>query len=121
MKVLQIILSTLLVNFCSMEVANKSPSSSSQHGSCPLLDGVFVSVMRRIFNPGFHKELVSEVELMLTTTLLPDKCTLLMEETIPRGAYVDPDQLRELRYRTGLRYTLKIRCYLLKHLKGLFF
>ena len=120
MKVLEIILSTLLVNFCSMEVANKSPSSS-QHGSCPLLDGVFVSVMRRIFNPGFHKELVSEVELMLTTTLLPDKCTLLMEETIPRGAYVDADQLRELRYRTGLRYTFKIRCYLLKHLKGLFF
>ena len=40
---------------------------------------------------------------MLTTTLLPDKCTLLVEETIPRGAYVDPDQLRELRYRSGLR------------------
>jgi len=109
MKVLEIILSTLLVNFCSMEVANKSPSSSSQHGSCPLLDGVFVSVMRRIFNPGFHKELVSEVELMLTTTLLPDKCTLLMEETIPRGAYVDHDQLRELRYRTGLRSYIPTR------------
>ena len=24
-------------------------------GSCDLLDGVFVSVMRRIFSPGFHK------------------------------------------------------------------
>ena len=24
-------------------------------GSCELLDGVFVSVMRRIFSPGFHK------------------------------------------------------------------
>ena len=71
--------------------------------SCPLLDGVFVSVMRRIFNPGFHKELVSEVEVMLTTTLLPDSCTLLMEETMPRGAYADPDQLRELRYTRGLR------------------
>lgn len=23
--------------------------------NCPLLDGVFVSIMRRIFNPGYHK------------------------------------------------------------------
>ena len=46
---------------------------------------------------------VSQVELMLTVTLLPDQCTLMMEETMPRGAYVDPDQLRELRYTTGLR------------------
>merc|ERR1712073_264838 len=84
--------------------------------NCPLLDGVFVSIMRRIFNPGYHKvlhyitlhelksnftcqELLSEVEIMLTTTLLPDRCTLLVEETIPRGAYVDPDQVRDLRYK----------------------
>ena len=40
---------------------------------------------------------------MLTTTLLPDKCTLVMEETLPRGAYIDPDQLRDLRYSRGLR------------------
>ncbi len=26
-----------------------------------------------------------------------------MEETIPRGAYVDPDELRELRSKVGLR------------------
>ena len=25
--------------------------------SCPLLEGVFVSIMRRIFNPGYHKVL----------------------------------------------------------------
>ena len=93
----------------------------AEKGSCDLLDGVFVSVMRRIFSPGFHKvkyvmvlsqshfidispqELLSEVEVMLTTTLLPDKCTLVMEETLPRGAYIDPDQLRDLRYSRGLR------------------
>ena len=40
---------------------------------------------------------------MLTTTLLPDKCTLVMEETLPRGAYIDPDQLRDLRYSRGVR------------------
>ena len=49
------------------------------------------------------QELVSEVEVMLTTTLLPDKCTLVMEETLPRGAYIDPDQLRDLRYSRGIR------------------
>merc|ERR1711990_574313 len=74
-----------------------------EQASCPLLEGVFVSIMRRIFNPGYHKDLLSEVEVMLTTTLLPDRCTLLVEETIPRGAYVDPDQMRDLRHRTGLR------------------
>merc|ERR1711990_410232 len=74
-----------------------------EQASCPLLDGVFVSIMRRILNPGYHKDLLSEVEVMLTTTLLPDRCTLLVEETIPRGAYVDPDQMRDLRYKAGLR------------------
>jgi hypothetical protein len=44
---------------------------------CPLLSGVYVSVMRRIFNPGIHKQLLTEVEIMLTTTLLPDRCQLL--------------------------------------------
>ena len=27
----------------------------SEQASCPLLEGVFVSIMRRIFNPGYHK------------------------------------------------------------------
>ena len=29
--------------------------SASDQASCPLLEGVFVSIMRRIFNPGYHK------------------------------------------------------------------
>ena len=40
---------------------------------------------------------------MLTTTILPDRCQLVVEETIPRGMYVDPDQLRDLAEFTGLR------------------
>jgi len=44
--------------------------------TCPLLYGIYGSVMRRIFNP--------------------------VEETIPRGAYVDPDELRDLQFKTGL-------------------
>ena len=42
------------------------------------------------------QDLVSDVEVMLTTTLLPDQCTLMMEETLPRGAYTDPDQVCSL-------------------------
>jgi len=70
--------------------------------NCPLLSGVYVSVMRRIFKPGIHKQILSEIEIMLTSTLLPEKCSVLVEETIPRGAYVDPDELRDLKVRTGL-------------------
>jgi len=71
--------------------------------SCPFYGGIFTSVMRRIFNPGFHKDLLTEIELMLTTSSLPPKCTLLIEETIPRGMYVDPDQLRDIREFRGLQ------------------
>jgi len=70
--------------------------------TCPTLSGIYVSVMRRIFNPGIHKQILSEIELMLTSTLLPEKCHVLVEETIPRGAYVDPDELRELMVKTAL-------------------
>ena len=47
------------------------------------------------------RELLTEIELMLTTSILPPKCTLVIEETIPRGMYVDPDQLRDLQESTG--------------------
>ena len=87
----------------------KTVAISKPGEHCPLLDGLFVSVMRRIFNPGFHKQLLSEVELMLTTTLLPDQCQLLVEETIPRGAYVDPDEMRDLKARTGIRSFISVK------------
>lgn len=47
------------------------------------------------------RELLTEIELMLTTSILPPKCTLAIEETIPRGMYVDPDQLRDLHQTNG--------------------
>ena len=31
----------------------------SDQASCPLLEGVFVSIMRRIFNPGYHKVILN--------------------------------------------------------------
>ena len=40
---------------------------------------------------------------MLTTSMLPEKCHLIMEETVPRGMYVDPDQLRDLSESQGLQ------------------
>ena len=35
--------------------------------------------------------------------MLPEKCHLIMEETVPRGMYVDPDQLRDLSESQGLQ------------------
>jgi len=98
-----LVLSLLFVFVPSIKAQGKTVASTKDGETCDFLDGVFVSVMRRIFNQGFHKQLLSEVELMLTTTLLPDRCDLLVEETIPRGAYVDPDEMRDLRFKTGLR------------------
>ena len=40
---------------------------------------------------------------MLTTSMLPEKCHLIIEETVPRGMYVDPDQLRDLSESQGLQ------------------
>jgi len=71
--------------------------------NCSFYGGIFTSVMRRIFNPGFHKDLFTEIELMLTTSSLPPQCTLLIEETIPRGMYVDPDQMRDIQAMGGLQ------------------
>lgn len=78
-----------------------SRKTSSLADNCPFYNGIHTSVMRRIFNPGFHKELLTEIELMLTTSILPPKCMLAIEETIPRGMYVDPDQLRDLYQSNG--------------------
>ena len=76
---------------------------SSKFKHCPFLDGVYTAVMRRIYNPGFHKELSTEIEIMLTTSLMPEKCRLVVEETLPRGFYADLDQLRDLELDRGLR------------------
>jgi hypothetical protein len=70
---LSILLLPLLLDLQPVAGQGKAVSSAKDGETCPFLDGVFVSVMRRIFSQGFHKQLLSEVELMLTTTLLPDK------------------------------------------------
>lgn len=49
------------------------------------------------------RELLTEIEVMLTTSVLPARCTLVIEETIPRGMYVDPDQLRDIQGMKGLQ------------------
>jgi hypothetical protein len=58
---------------------------------------------------GFHKELSTEVELMLTTLTLPDRCSLLIEETVPKGMYVDTNELRDIGEFTGLRTLVTAR------------
>jgi len=78
-KIIQFILRNFYTtnNLYKWHFHKQSPDIGGVTAECPLLSGVYVSVMRRIFNPGIHKQLLTEVEIMLTTTLLPDKCQLL--------------------------------------------
>ena len=46
---------TLLLPVISVSAEVSIGSLPAEMGSCPLLEGVFVSVMRRIFSPGFQK------------------------------------------------------------------
>jgi len=87
---------------CAISIKEQK-SVGGSGAKCAFLDGVYTSVMRRIFNKGFHKELSSEIEVMLTTTVLPDRCRILVEETLPKGLYVDQDQLRDMYEFTGLK------------------
>ena len=61
----------------------------------------FIILMTIFFS--ISRDLLTEIELMLTTSSLPSVCTLLIEETIPRGMYVDPDQLRGIQEFRGLQ------------------
>lgn len=90
---------TFLVMLCVQWTQCKDVSGPK----CQFFDGIYTSVMRRIYNQGFHKELWTEVELMLTTSMLPPSCRIVIEETVPRGMYVDPDQLRDLEESQGLQ------------------
>ena len=109
--------------------------------SCPFLDGVYVSVMRRFASTSFfssknwesmtfkkdNKPRLPQAALVrggayadnnspsrqvgfvesndslfhrqhFCHFFLVIRCTLLVEETIPRGAFVDPDEMRDLRF-----------------------
>ena len=46
---------TVLVLLVSGPTSSQEVKVRGDQGSCPLLEGVFVSIMRRIFNPGYHK------------------------------------------------------------------
>ena len=61
----------------------------------------FVVPNDKIYEYSFYRDLFTEIEIMLTTSIIPPVCTLVIEETMPRGMYVDPDQLRDLQESTG--------------------
>ena len=47
----------------------------SDQASCPLLEGVFVSIMRRIFNPGYHKVMIMVHKYeIIVIVFLPRTC-----------------------------------------------
>jgi len=62
----------LALVWCCVFLATAQASvKTKQATNCAILDGIYTSVMRRIFNQGFHKELSTEIELMWTTSILP--------------------------------------------------
>ena len=44
-----------LILLCLSYSSGSQVKLKTDQNLCPLLDGVFVSIMRRIFNPGYHK------------------------------------------------------------------
>ena len=59
------------------------------------------AIRPKVNENSFYRDLLTEIEIMLTTSIIPPVCTLVIEETMPRGMYVDPDQLRDLQESTG--------------------
>ncbi|XP_066454223.1 phosphatidylinositol-glycan biosynthesis class X protein isoform X2 [Eleutherodactylus coqui] len=59
--------------------------------SCPA-----VTVSRGILKSGFHRDLVTRVKLHSSAEQI-DGCSILLQETIPSGLFLDPYQLSSLR------------------------
>ena len=56
---------------------------------------IFV-VNRSLVGQGFHRELVTEVAVTLSSDVTPSRCTLLLLERLPSSLYVDTYQLDQL-------------------------
>ena len=44
-----------------------------------------------------YRTIMIAIFIINWSIILTIRCTLLVEETIPRGAFVDPDEMRDLR------------------------
>ncbi|KAM3930821.1 phosphatidylinositol-glycan biosynthesis class X protein [Leptodactylus fuscus] len=65
--------------------------STAAETFCPKL-----SVRREILKNGFHRDLETRVKIHSSTQHI-DRCSILLQETIPSGLFLDPYQLSSLR------------------------
>ncbi|XP_026688787.1 phosphatidylinositol-glycan biosynthesis class X protein-like [Diaphorina citri] len=59
-----------------------------------------VTITRELRNDGYHRNLVSNIDIYSTSETYP--CSLLLVEYLPSNVYVDSDQLIRLAAKTGL-------------------
>ncbi|XP_067005392.1 phosphatidylinositol-glycan biosynthesis class X protein [Anabrus simplex] len=58
---------------------------------------IHATITRHVENEGFHRELHSLIEVIMGQPKLLTKCYVVLEELLPSGLYVNPDQLADLR------------------------
>lgn len=63
-----------------------------------------VTITRELRNHGFHRDLVSNIDIYSTSETYP--CSLLLVEYLPSSVYVDSDQILGLAAKTGLESSL---------------
>lgn len=59
-----------------------------------------VTIKRELKNEGFHRDLVSDIDIYSTSETYP--CSLLLVEYLPNTVFVDSDQILGLTSKTGL-------------------
>ncbi|KAJ9601554.1 hypothetical protein L9F63_000297 [Diploptera punctata] len=65
--------------------------------NCNKVCDIHATIIRRIENEGFHRDVNSLVEIVTGHSTLWGECMLILEEHMPSGLYVNPDQLADLR------------------------
>lgn len=59
---------------------------------------IHATLIRQIKNDGFHRELHTNVELILGHSTVPWKqCRIILSENLPNSIYVNPNELNDLR------------------------
>ncbi|PSN41742.1 hypothetical protein C0J52_16920 [Blattella germanica] len=63
---------------------------------CSEVCEIHATIIRRIENEGFHRDVNSLVEIVTGHSTLWGDCLVILEESMPSGLYVNPDQLADL-------------------------
>lgn len=59
---------------------------------------IHATLIRQIKNDGFHRELHTNLELILGHSTVPWKqCRIILSENLPNSIYVNPNELNDLR------------------------